>query len=72
MPFDHRLLGYPELPRAYRVMMLRPDGRVATNTPVAAGSDLEALTLAETLRTDLAVELWDGLRFIERFESQCA
>lgn len=70
MPFDHRLLGYLPEPSTYRVLMLAQDGSVVTAMPIPADSDLEALTLAETLRAEFAVELWDGLRFIEHFETR--
>ena len=68
MQTDLRLLGYPHPPRAYRVLHLAADGRVLATTPVPAESDLEALALAETLKGKCALELWDGLRFIEHFE----
>lgn len=68
MQTDLRLLGGPHPPRAYCVLRLAADGRVLAIVPVPAESDLEALTLAETLKGGCTVELWDGLRFIERFE----
>lgn len=68
MARDYRLSDVPEFPRAYRAMTLTGDGRVAANVLLCAGSDLEALTAAKVLAGEFAVELWDGLRFIERFE----
>jgi hypothetical protein len=68
MARSYRFFDVPEVPRAYRAMTLTGDGRVAANVPLCAGSDLEALTAAEVLAGELAVELWDGLRFIGRFE----
>jgi len=67
MPTNLRLLDYPSPPRAYRVLHLAADGRVLMALPIPAESDLEALTMAETLKGECAVELWDGLRFIEHF-----
>jgi hypothetical protein len=67
MPTNLRLLDYPSPPRAYRVLHLAADGRVLATVPIPAESDLEALTMAETLKGECAVELWDGLRFIEHF-----
>jgi hypothetical protein len=47
---------------------LAADGRVLVTVPVPAESDLEALTMAGTLKGEYVVELWDGLRFIELSE----
>jgi hypothetical protein len=61
MPTNLRRLDYPSPLRAYRVLHLAADGRVLVTVPVPAESDLEALTMAETLKGEYAVELWDGL-----------
>jgi hypothetical protein len=67
MPINPRSLDDPSPPRAYRVLHLSADGNVLMALPITAESDLEALTTAETLKRECAVELWDGLRFIEHF-----
>lgn len=67
MPKNLSVPGYSSQPRAYRVLHLAADGRVLASVPLTAESDLEALTMAETLKGKCAVELWDGLRFIEHF-----
>ncbi|MGT2477919.1 hypothetical protein ACU4GR_01380 [Methylobacterium oryzae CBMB20] len=54
-------------PQACRVLHLAANGRVLMALPITAESDLEALTMTETLNGECAVELWDGLRFIEHF-----
>jgi len=64
----NRLFDDPEFPRAYRAMTLTGDGRVLANISLVAVNDFEALAAAEALATELAVELWDGLRFIDRLE----
>ena len=66
----YRLFAHPDELPAYRAMTLTVDGRVMDNVTLSADSDLEALTTAETMVNGFAVELWDGLRFIERFESR--
>lgn len=53
---------------AYRAITLCPDGNVLATHPLSAGSDEEAAQLASALVEDRAIELWDGLRFIEHFE----
>ncbi len=53
---------------AYRVITLCADGNVLATHPLSASSDEEAAQLASALAADRAIELWDGLRFIEHFE----
>jgi hypothetical protein len=67
MPTSPPLLDDPSPPRAYRVLHLAAGGRVLMALPTTAESDLEALTLAEILKGECAVELWGGVRFIEHF-----
>lgn len=57
----------PELPAAYRVLVLNESGHVLLSEPLAAGSDAEALTLAHQRSGEAIVELWDGLRFMAHF-----
>lgn len=55
-----------EKPR-YRLLVLAQDGVVLRTETLVAGSDEEATELAHRLSAESAVELWDGLRFIEQF-----
>lgn len=51
--------------REYRAIALAHDGRVREVRLLWAGSDAEAIAQAETLVRDCALDLWDGLRFVE-------
>lgn len=55
-------------PPSYRVMILDPEGAVLSTRPISARTDDEAVLLTCTLVDGHAVELWDGLRFIEHFD----
>lgn len=55
-------------PTAYRVILLRKDGTVVGTVPVSARDDDLAIERAKALADGHAVELWDGLRFIEHFD----
>ncbi|MCJ2050668.1 hypothetical protein [Methylobacterium sp. J-070] len=66
---SYRLFDDPEFPSAYRAMTVTGDGRVMANLSLFAGSDLEAIAAAKVLAYDQAVELWDDLCFIDRFEA---
>jgi hypothetical protein len=57
----------PELPAAYRVLVLSESGQVLLSEPLAAASDAEALSLARQRSEEAIVELWDGLRFMAHF-----
>lgn len=57
----------PELPAAYRVLVLSPSGRVLVNEPIAAASDTEAVAVARQRSGTAPIELWDGVRFMEHF-----
>lgn len=54
--------------RAYRIMILSALGTVLASKAIAAASDDAALAIAESLAGVNAVELWDGLRFIEHLK----
>lgn len=60
----------PELPPAYRVLVLSPSGRVLLSEPIAAASDTEAAAMVRRRSGTAPVELWDGVRFIEHFPPQ--
>ncbi|MCJ2046815.1 hypothetical protein MKK58_20070 [Methylobacterium sp. J-078] len=60
-------LGEPP-PTAYRVILLRKDGAVIGAVPLSARDDDFAIAQAKSLVDGHAVELWDGLRFIEHFD----
>ena len=63
----HGLDKLPSPPR-YRVFILGSDNRVLRMEPIAVETDDEALSQARAFVDGHAVELWDGLRFIEHFE----
>ena len=48
--------------------MLGIRGREVLHTPISAVGDDEAKTKAQALVDGHAIDLWDGMRFIERFE----
>lgn len=56
-------------PRAYRALILKPDGTLVRQHTLVAFDDEEATELAEVMLDGHAVELWDGLRFIEHIEA---
>ncbi|TXN00296.1 hypothetical protein FV222_11945 [Methylobacterium sp. WL103] len=55
---------------AYRALILLPDGRVLDTNSLMATNDDEAIRLAEAMVDGHAVELWDGLRYIEYFAAK--
>lgn len=56
-----------QLPPAYRVFLLAKTGAVIGMVPIAVQDDSEAVERAVAMVDGHAVELWDGLRFIEHF-----
>ncbi|MHC2019956.1 hypothetical protein [Methylobacterium sp. CM6247] len=54
-------------PPVYRAIVIAPSGTVVNAMRLVAGSDEEARALAKAMVDGDAVELWDGLRFIEHF-----
>lgn len=59
----------PATERKYRALTLSTDGQVLSSDALAAVDDVEALCKARSAMTSYAVELWDGLRFVERVEA---
>ncbi|GJE54812.1 MULTISPECIES: hypothetical protein [Methylobacterium] len=59
----------PWRPANYRAVLLRADGSVVFTSNLNAADDDEALGFAQAMVDGHAVELWDGLRFIEHFPS---
>jgi hypothetical protein len=53
----------------YRVQFIDLEGNVARTERLQATTDDEALALACTMTDGYAVELWDGLRFVEHFDA---
>ncbi|GJD95782.1 hypothetical protein [Methylobacterium iners] len=51
----------------YRALILDQGGRVLTMTAISAESDDIAIEAAKSMVDGHAVELWDGVRFIENF-----
>lgn len=60
----------PELPAAYRVLILSASGHVLLSEPLSAADDSEAMALARQRSGTATVELWDGVRFMEHFPPQ--
>ncbi|MCJ2110012.1 hypothetical protein MKK64_02105 [Methylobacterium sp. E-025] len=56
-------------PFCYRVLVLGSEGQVTRMVPIKARSDLDAKRLARGFLDGRGVELWDGMRFMERFMS---
>jgi hypothetical protein len=52
----------------YRALLLSPDGPVIDIQTLIAADDEEAVQLAKSIVDGHAVDLWDGLRFIEHFD----
>ena len=52
----------------YRALILTTDGRIAGTERLPSGNDDEASHAAWAMADKHAVDLWDGLRFIEHFE----
>jgi hypothetical protein len=52
----------------YTVMLICPRGSVVLITKFDALDDDAALVLAQGMLNEHTVELWQGLRFIERFD----
>lgn len=61
-------IGQRDLPR-YRALLLTTDGRIAGTAKLMGENDDDALQAAAALADGQAVDLWDGLRFIEHFEA---
>ncbi|GEM_PF-2763042 len=53
----------------YRAFLLDADGNVVRTEHLFAETDEAALTLASELIDGHAVEVWDGLRFLEHFDA---
>ncbi|GJD95882.1 hypothetical protein [Methylobacterium iners] len=53
---------------AYRALVLAPDGAVVEIHSLIAADDDEALALARCMVDGHAIEIWDGLRFIEHID----
>lgn len=51
----------------YRVHFLNPSGMVLRIKPIEASSDELAIERAKQLMDGRALDLWDGLRFVETF-----
>lgn len=55
-------------PPRYRVIVLARNGEVLSTTRLDARNDMEAKILARSRVDGHALELWDGVRFIELFD----
>ena len=61
------LPGSDPIERHYRALILSPSNYVLRTEHLSAGGDDEAFTIAQNMVDGHAVDLWDGLRFIEHF-----
>ncbi|WP_375462823.1 hypothetical protein [uncultured Methylobacterium sp.] len=61
-------LDKPQPPARYRALLLSAAGQVLRMEHLPASDDADAMRRARLLVDGHAVELWDGVRFIERFE----
>lgn len=53
--------------RRYRVNFINPDGTILRTEILDANKDEDAIQAARRLMNGQALDLWDGLRFIESF-----
>ena len=65
-PLNQDVLSTQRLP-CYRVHFLNSDNTIFRAVPLEAFDDNEASKLARRLMNGRALDLWDGLRFIEFF-----
>ena len=68
LPWLHR----DDLPCTYRALSFACDGQAIRNTPLDARSDREAIQQARALAREIAIDLWDGLRFVDHFAARAA
>lgn len=62
-------LAITERPKLnYRVFVIAPGGQICTTRRLCSENDDEAAHAAAMISDEYAVDLWDGLRFIEHFE----
>jgi hypothetical protein len=54
----------------YRAFVIGPDGQVINRVDIRCSDEKEARRLAKIVVDGHAVELWQALRFIERFEPE--
>jgi len=69
-PFSH--IGGDRTASGYLVMVLAGDETVARTEWMSASDDEEALSRAVRLADGRAVNVWDGLRFVEHVKSTWA
>ncbi|GJD93132.1 hypothetical protein OCOJLMKI_0322 [Methylobacterium iners] len=54
--------------RRYRALVLYENGRILKTVEFSAWGEGAALAIAKGMVNEHAIELWDGLRFLDRFE----
>lgn len=59
-------------PKSFRAVIFASDEKTTEIVTIRAGSDEEASAKAAALAIGLSVDLWDDLRFIDRFPDQLA
>ena len=57
------------IPSRYCILVLRSDGQVIRILPIRAQDDDDAERTAQMVVDGHAVDLWDGLRFIDHYPS---
>ncbi|MCJ2106755.1 hypothetical protein MKK70_15505 [Methylobacterium sp. E-041] len=72
MPMNSKHLRFADLdrlpvPPCYHAFLVNADGRVVRLENLPALDDQDALRQAEAFVAGHAVELWHGMRFMERF-----
>lgn len=60
-------LDKPPMPPRYRAILIGKSGEVLGMTRLSVRDDPTAIVEAKALVNGHAVELWDGLRFIDHF-----
>lgn len=62
------LPGGSDTSPSYRVLLFDADGKVHSSVPVPVPDDESAKAVARRMSNGLNAEVWDGLRYIERFD----
>lgn len=65
---ENPLMTTASKPPAYRAMVIASDDRVVFQVPLPVRTDEAAKVVAQSMADVRTVEVWDGLRFIERFD----
>lgn len=61
-------LATVNVPPCFRAFLIDAAGNIARLVSLVANDDLEASDLAQAMVASHAVDLWDGVRFIDHFD----